>query len=54
MINLKDRNEIVIKQADKGSAVVVMNKADYIEETKIVLLGKGLKEFIFFKKSVVS
>ncbi|XP_071141774.1 uncharacterized protein [Mytilus edulis] len=32
MINLKDRNEIVIKQADKGSAVVVMNKADYIEE----------------------
>ncbi|XP_063415986.1 uncharacterized protein LOC134697633 [Mytilus trossulus] len=32
MINLKDRDEIVIKQADKGSAVVVMNKADYIEE----------------------
>ncbi|XP_071139779.1 uncharacterized protein [Mytilus edulis] len=32
MINLKDRDKIVIKQADKGSAVVVINKADYIEE----------------------
>ncbi|XP_063398914.1 uncharacterized protein LOC134683533 [Mytilus trossulus] len=30
--NLKSRDDIVIKQADKGSAVVVINKTDYIEE----------------------
>ncbi|XP_071178020.1 uncharacterized protein [Mytilus edulis] len=30
--NLESRDDIVIKQADKGSAVVVINKTDYIEE----------------------
>ncbi|XP_063446591.1 uncharacterized protein LOC134726124 [Mytilus trossulus] len=30
--NLKSRDDIVIKQAYKGSAVVVINKPDYIEE----------------------
>ena len=29
---LKERDDIVIKPADKGSAVVVMDKVDYLEE----------------------
>ncbi|CAG2243420.1 unnamed protein product [Mytilus edulis] len=47
MINLKDRDEIVIKQADKGSAVVVMNKADYIEEGNPIIFD--LLIFFFIK-----
>ena len=30
--NLKERTDIVIKPADKGSAVVVMNTEDYLQE----------------------
>ena len=30
--NLKDNDAIVIKKADKGSTVVVLNKSDYIDE----------------------
>ena len=29
---LKERDDIVIKPIDKGSAVVVMDKVDYVEE----------------------
>jgi hypothetical protein len=29
---LKERDDIVIKPVDKGSAVVVMDKVDYVEE----------------------
>ena len=30
--DLRNRDDIIIKEADKGSAVVVMSKADYIKE----------------------
>ena len=30
--SLSDNNEIVIKKADKGSNIVIMNKSDYINE----------------------
>ena len=29
---LKERDDIIIKSADKGSAIVVMDKVDYLEE----------------------
>ena len=41
---LKERNDIVIKQADKGSAVVVMDKVDYLEEA-----NKQLTDERFYK-----
>jgi hypothetical protein len=30
----KERNDIIIKPADKGSAVVVMDKTTYIQEAE--------------------
>ena len=32
LLELKNNNHIVIKKADKGSAVVVMNTSDYLRE----------------------
>ena len=32
MTDLKQNTDIVIKPADKGSAVVIQNKEDYIKE----------------------
>ena len=41
---LKERDDIVIKPIDKGSAVVVMDKVDYLEEA-----NKQLTDEIFYK-----
>jgi hypothetical protein len=40
---LKERDDIVIKSADKGSAIVVMDKVDYLEEANRQLMGVGQK-----------
>ena len=42
---LKERDDIVIKSADKGSAVVVMDKVDYLEEA-----NRQLTDERFYKK----
>ena len=42
---LKERDDIVIKPVDKGSAVVVMDKVDYLEEA-----NRQLTEETFYKK----
>ena len=42
---LKERDDIVIKQADKGSAFVVMDKVDYLEEA-----NRQVTDEIFYKK----
>jgi hypothetical protein len=42
---LKERDDIVIKSADKGSAIVVMDKVDYLEEA-----NRQLMEERFYKK----
>ena len=42
---LKERDDIVIKQADKGSAVVVMDKVDYLEEA-----NRQMADERFYKK----
>jgi hypothetical protein len=42
---LKERDDIVIKQADKGSVVVVMDKVDYLEEA-----NRQLADERFYKK----
>ena len=39
--NLKNNNNIVIKGADKGSAVVTWDREDYIKEAKKKKLGDG-------------
>jgi hypothetical protein len=36
---LKERDDIVIKSADKGSTFVVMDKVDYLEEATLGLSG---------------
>ena len=41
---LKEREDIVIKSADKGSAIVVMDKVDYLEEA-----NKQLTDERFYK-----
>jgi hypothetical protein len=38
---LKERGDIVIKSADKGSAIVVMDKVDYLEEANRQQLRYG-------------
>ena len=42
---LKERDDIVIKSADKGSAVVVMDKVDYLEEA-----NRQVTDERFYKK----
>ena len=42
---LKERDDIVIKSADKGSAIVVMDKVDYLEEA-----NRQLTDERFYKK----
>ena len=42
---LKERDDIVIKPVDKGSAVVVMDKVDYLEEA-----NRQVTEERFYKK----
>ena len=42
---LKERDDIVIKSADKGSAVVVMDKVDYLEQA-----NRQLTDERFYKK----
>ena len=42
---LKERDDIVIKSADKGSAIVVMDKVDYLEEANRQLMDER-----FYKK----
>ena len=42
---LKERDDIVIKSADKGSTVVVMDKVDYLEEA-----NRQLTDERFYKK----
>ena len=44
-MELKERDDIVIKSADKGSAVVVMDKVDYLEEA-----NRQLTDERFYKK----
>ena len=39
---LKEKDDIVIKPADKGSAVVVMDKVDYLEEANRKLTDERL------------
>ena len=43
--DLQKRDDIIIKEADKGSAVVVMNKEDYLAET-----GRQLGDTSFYQK----
>jgi hypothetical protein len=43
---LKERDDIVIKPADKGSAVVLMDKVDYLEEA-----NRQLTDERFYKKT---
>ena len=43
--SLKNRDDIIIKPADKGSAVVVMDKSDYLEEAE-----RQLSDTRFYKK----
>ena len=43
---LKERGDIVIKSADKGSAVVVMDNVDYLEE-----VNRQLTNQRFYKKT---
>jgi hypothetical protein len=38
--SLKRNNNIVISRADKGNAIVVMNKEDYVRRAKVILSGK--------------
>ena len=45
LYSLKERDDIVIKPADKGSAVVVMDKSDYIQEAE-----RQLSDNRFYKK----
>jgi hypothetical protein len=45
---LKEKDDIVIKPADKGSAVVVMDKVDYIEEANRQLTGETVLDSINF------
>ena len=40
MIQLKKNEDIVIKPADKGGAIVIMNKEDYIKEGERQLSNK--------------
>jgi hypothetical protein len=47
---LKERDDIVIKSADKGSAIVVMDKVDYLEHrNKNGPRRKGVHGFHFLK-----
>ena len=43
---LKERDDIVIKSADKGSAIVVMDKVDYLEDA-----NRQLTDERFYKKT---
>ena len=43
---LKERDDIVIESADKGSAIVVMDKVDYLEEA-----NRQLTDERFFTKN---
>ena len=43
--DLQKRDDIIIKEADKGSAVVVMNKEDYLAEA-----GRQLGDTSFYQK----
>ena len=43
--NLKSKGEIIIKKADKGSSIVVMNRSDYIGEAE-----RQLSDTKFYKK----
>ena len=43
--SLKSKGEIVIKKADKGSSIVVMNRSDYISEAE-----RQLSDTKFYKK----
>ena len=31
LFNLKDRDDVVFKKADKGNAIVIMDRDDYID-----------------------
>ena len=42
--NLKNDKSIVIKSADKGSAIVVWDRDDYIKEVEKQLGDKGIYE----------
>ena len=45
MVDLKDNRNIIIKKADKGSSIVVMNRTDYIKEAE-----RQLSDTKFYKE----
>ena len=51
---LADDGSIVIKQADKGSCVVVWCRDDYIKETNKQLEDKTVYKDIDFKETILS
>ena len=51
---LADDGSIVIKQADKGTCVVVWCKDDYIKETNKQLEDKTVYKDIDFKETILS
>jgi predicted transcriptional regulator len=48
---LRNNKDIVISRADKGNAIVIMNKEDYIEKIKNIL---QLKQFKHTNKSLLN
>ena len=54
LYNLRDDPNIIIKGADKGSAVVVRNIEDYLEETSKQLEDKDLYEEVQNDPSILS
>ena len=54
LYNLRDDPNIIIKGADKGSAVVVRNIEDYLEEASKQLEDKDLYEQVQNDTSILS
>ena len=51
---LADDRSIVIKKADKGSCIVIWDRADYLREAKKQLSNKNVYQEVQFKKQTLS
>ena len=54
LISLRKNKNIVIFEADKGGAVVIMNKSDYINEAKNISIQSMLMETGFIRNSLMT
>ena len=47
LFNLKDRDDVVLKKADKDNAIVIMDRDDYIREAHNQIFNDEYYKFMF-------